>query len=318
MTPTLVSPHLEMLNRLPSLSRMPAGYRFPERVSLRAIGEVLRFEWRFILVCTIAFVLLGVVYCYRTPPRYEASVQIVPGDFTTKSTAIGANISGLAGLVLGGNTQSDSVKRFLTVLYSPDLARHLANDDRVMNVLVPPGKPGRLARLEAWLFGIQPQPLDYPRKVLAVESALASITFDDSKKSLSTYLRFQGTDRQRAIDFLALAIKQGDEALRQYNLSEIAYDDVFLNRAIANTQNIDVRLALSQNIVQTELRKMEANRSEYFSIRALGPVESPTASIWPKWNYVIGGMGILGLLLGTILAFARVYGRNGVGDDDDR
>ena len=301
-----------MLDRVPSLSRTPKTYRMPNRISLRAIGQLLRFEWRFIAACTILFVLIGIVYCAANKPRYEASVEIVPGDFTTKSTAISTNVNGLASLVLGGNTQSDAVKRFLTALYSPDLARRLAADDNVARILNFNGKPGRLSRL----LGRKVEPLNYSDKVRAIEGELSRIEFEDGKRTLATTLYYQATDRQRALDFLKVATKQGDETLRQYNLSEIAYDDVFLNQAMTSTQNIDVRLALVQNVLQTEVRKMEANRSGYFSIRTLGPVEAPLGPIWPRWNYTIGGMFILGCLIGMLSAFVRIYARNNPSSDD--
>jgi uncharacterized protein involved in exopolysaccharide biosynthesis len=296
------------------LSRTPPDYRMPDRISLHAVGRVLRYEWRFIAACALLFVVVGGLYCAVTKPKYEASIEIVPGDFTTKSTATGGNIAGLASLVLNANPQSDAVKRFLTVLYSPDLARRLANDDEVLRALNARGKLGRLAKL----LGQKEEPLDYPRKVRLVEGALSKIEFEDSKKTLATELRYQSTDRQSTLDFLRLATKQGDEILRQYNLSEIAFDDVFLNRSIADAQNVDVKLALAQNLVQTELRKMEANRSEYFSIRTLGPVEAPLEPIWPKWNYVVGGMFLLGSLIGVLFAFVRIYARSELSIDDRR
>jgi LPS O-antigen subunit length determinant protein (WzzB/FepE family) len=214
--------------------------------------------------------------------------------------------------VLSSNPQSDAVKRFLTVLYSPDLARRLANDNNVLKMLNANGQLGRLGRLLGW----KQEPFDYPAKVRFIEAELSKITFQDDKKTLATTLKYQSTDRDRALNFLKVATKQGDEILRQYNLSEIAYDDVFLNNAIANTQNVDVRLALSQNLVMTAMRKMEANRSEYFSIRTLGPVEAPLGPVWPRTNYVIGGMFLLGLLAGAILAFVRTYLRSDPSADD--
>jgi uncharacterized protein involved in exopolysaccharide biosynthesis len=292
-----------MLNSVFPLSRTPVSYRMPPRPSLRAIGQILKLEWRLIAACALCSVLIGTLYCLITPKLYEASIQIVPGDFTTKST--NGSAAGLATLLLSAPSQSDSVvKRFVTVLYSPDLASRLVmqNHDSVLEA----SHSGWLSKL----FGATPEKNDAHHRILKVESALGSIQFVDNKKTLATLFSYRSTSPKQAGEFLKLAITEGDELLRQYNLSEIRYDDAYLNNTIGNAQNVDVRMALAQKLVETQLRRMDAQRSEYFSVRTLGPVEVSEGPVWPRKKLILPGMLILGVLIGGIAAFTRVYSRN--------
>lgn len=284
------------------LSRMPASYRMPARPTLRAVVNILRHEWRIVAVSALVAVLIGGVYCTVTPKLYEASVQVVPGDFTTRSTSAAA--AGLASILLNAPAQSDSVKRFLTVLYSPDLAYRLVaqNRDQVLKT-----SPGWFSRL----LGGAPQNITDPvQRVRRFQGALTSIQFELDKNTLATRFAYRSTSPQVAHDFLKLAVKQADELLRQYNLSEVHYDDQFLNRVIGTAQNVDVRFSLAQKIVETQLRRMDAERSEYFSIRLLGPTQISDGPVWPRTKLILVGMLILGALVGVVIALAGVHTRN--------
>lgn len=298
-----------MRNPFFPLSRTPVAYRMPLRPSLAAIAQILTFEWRLIATYALGALLIGVSYCLITPKLYEATIQIVPGDFTTKST--GNSAAGLANLLLNTSTQSDAVKRFVTVLYSPDLAHRLVNQK--YDATLSPEEPGWLSRL----FGGPEEPKTFQNRVRKFESALGSISFTEDKKTLATRFTYRSESRKAAADFLKLAINQGDELLRQYNLSEILYDDNYLNATLGNAQNVDVRMALSQKLVETQLRRMDAQRMEYFSVRALGPVEVSDGPVWPRKKLILPGMLIIGTLAGIIAAFARVYARREA-DDNER
>lgn len=287
------------------LSRTPAGYRMPERVSLRALSQVLCYEWRNVLAYAVFSALLGVAYCVITPAKYEASVQIVPGDFTTKSTVTAT--AGLANLLLNSSTQSDAVKRFVTILYSPDLARTLAARYAPTSYLDTNQKSGWLAMI----FRADGQSATtFNGRVRAYRSALSGISGTENKNTLATTFVYRSTDPKKAAAFLQLATKQGDELLRQYNLSEIRYDDMYLNNTISNAQNVDVRLALAQKMVETQLRRMDAERSEFFSIRTLGPIEVTDGPVWPRSKLITGAMFILGTLAGLIASLAQAYSRS--------
>jgi len=276
-----------MLDWFFPLSRIPADYAVPPRIYLRSTVRIIRYEWRIIVGSAFLAGLLGLAYCLITPPQYQASVQIVPGDFTTKSTSGAA--SGLATLLLNSSTQSDAVKRFITVLYSPDLARRLAQ------------------QYPAAIAGSAKPDTGFDGRVSEFESALSHITSTEGKESLATTFTYRSTDPNKARDFLKLAVMRGDQLLRQYNLSEIRYDDTYLNNVLANAQNVDVRMALAQKLVDTQLRRMDAQRAEYFSIRTLGPVEVDANPVWPRKKLILGGMLLFGALVGFVSIFIRLY-----------
>lgn len=286
-----------MAKMLFPLSRTPASYRMPARPSLRAVVQIFKFEWRLIAAYTVGAMLIGTLYCLVTPKLYEASMQIVPGDFTTKP--VGTSTAGLANVLLNVQTQSDSVKRFITVLSSPDLAYRLVrlNRDRVLQS--PPGTSDEHSKPQTTL-----------QRVRRVQSALTKILYAPDKNTLATRFAYRATSPSVATDFLRSAVTQADDLLRQYNLSEIRYDDAYLNKAISIAQNVDVRATLAQKLVETQLRRMDAERSEYFSIRALGPVEVTEGPVWPQKKLILGGMMILGVLTGIVAALTRVYARN--------
>jgi LPS O-antigen subunit length determinant protein (WzzB/FepE family) len=290
------------------LSRTPAAYRMPARPSLRAIVQIIVFEWRSVAVYALAAALLGGIYCLVTPKVYESSVQIVPGDFTTKTS--GSSAANLATLLLSGPTQSDSVRRFVTVLYSPDMARRLVMQNR--DAVLVSAQPGWLETI----VGSAPEKKESAdQRVRKFQSAISSIQFADDKKTMATRFYYRATSPNMARDFLRLAVNQGDELLRQYNLSEIRYDDAYLNTAIGKAQVVDVRMALAQKLVETQLRRMDAERTEYFSIRTLGPVEVSEGPVWPRKKLILAGMLILGTLIGLVAAFIKVYAKNRDQDD---
>ena len=298
-----------MRNYFLPLSRTPVAYRMPLRPSLAAIIDVLSFEWRVIAIYALGALLIGASYCLITPKVYEANVQIVPGDFTTKSTSNSA--AGLANLLLNTPTQSDAVKRFVTVLFSPDLAHRLVGQKR--DAVLTTESPGWLSRF----LGGREEPVTLQSRVRRFERALGSINFAEDKKSLATRFTYRSESQKAAGDFLKLAVNQGDELLRAYNLSEIRYDDNYLNATLGNAQNVDVRMALSQKLVETQLRRMDAQRMEYFSVRTLGPVAVSDGPVWPRKKLILPGMLIIGTLAGAIAAFARVYARREA-DDNER
>lgn len=295
----------QMRHHFLPLSRTPAAYRMPARPTLHAVGQIFLFEWRLIAAYAFCAVLLGAVYCLVTPKVYEASVQIVPGDFTTKST--GSSTASLANILLNGPMQSDSVKRFITVLYSPDLAHRLVAQNKDAVFTQP--QPGWIAR-SLGTSSAQPVLQDTDKRVRKFQSALGKINFTDSKETLATEFTYRAVTQKEATSFLSIAIGQADELLRQYNLSEIQYDDAYLNKVIGTAQNVDVRLALAQKLMETQLRRMDAERSEYFSVRALGPVEVTEGPVWPQKKLILPGMLMLGTLTGLVAAFVRVYARN--------
>lgn len=296
-----------MRNWISHLSRTPADYRMPARPSLRAVVQILKFEWRLVAVYALAFVLVGEVYSLTTPKLYESSIQLVPSDFTTKSTTTPA--AGLASILLSGATQSDTLKRFVTVLRSPDLAYRLVaqNRDAVLKI-----QPSLFSRL---FGGDDAKQTDLKTRLRRFQGALSGVQFADNKETLAVRFSYRATSPGTAIDFLKLATKEADELLRQYNLSEIRYDDSYLNKVIGTAQNVDVRMTLAQKLVETQLRRMDAERSEYFSIRALGPVQVSEGPVWPRTKLIAVGMLILGTLVGLIVAFARIYSRTREIDD---
>lgn len=287
------------------LSRTPADYRMPERISLRAIGQIIKFEWRMTALYAAIGMAIGIAYCLVTPKQYEATVQVVPGDFTTR--AIPTATSGLASVFLNTTTENSPVKRFVTVLYSPDLARQLASGKAPASLYAPPN-PGWFSRLFAFS---QPATVDYDHKVRWFEGQLSAISFTEAKQTFATTFSYRAEKPERAVAFLKLAVKEGDDILRQYNLQEIRYDDSYLSNTIGVSQNIDVRQVLAQKLVETKLRQMDAKRSEFFSIRTIGPVEISEGPVWPRTKVVTVGMLVLGGMIGLIMAFVRVYVRNG-------
>lgn len=293
-----------MRHRFFPLSRTPATYRIPARPSLRAVVQIFLFEWRLIATYAFCALFLGLAYCLITPKVFEASVQIVPGDFTTKSS--GTSTTGLASMLLNGPMQSDAVKRFITVLYSSDLAHRLVAQ-KMDSVFIQP-QSSWIARLLG--APAPPIPQEEGKRIRRFQGTLSKINFADSKTTLATEFTYRATSQTHARDFLRLAIGQADELLRQYNLSEIRYDDAYLNKVVGTAQNVDVRMALAQKLTETQLRRMDAERAEYFSVRALGPVEVTEGPVWPQKKLILPGMLILGTLTGLVAAFVGVYSRN--------
>jgi uncharacterized protein involved in exopolysaccharide biosynthesis len=267
------------------------------------IEIVWKGRW-LVLACVVGFTLLATAYALIAGEWYTAEAVVMPAG--TKNTQGGGltsqleNIGLMAGLAgaLGGPRTAEPIG----VLKSRDFARQFIEEQGLLHVLLADKWDASKGRWKESDPRHQPDMRDaieyFDKHVLLVN--------EDKKTGLIT-VGTQWKDPAVAASWTNTIVDRLNDQMRLRVLTEGEANVAYLEKALAETNVVEMKLALSR-ILETELQKvMVARGDKQYAFRVVDHADVPKWRSWPKRRVVVA-VGILaGGLAGLVAVFVREY-----------
>jgi len=268
------------------------------------IDSVWKGRW-LVLGFVMGFALLATAYAFLATQWYTAEAVLMPAG--TKSTQAGGltgqldNIGVLAGLAAGA-LGSPRTAEPIGVLKSRDFARQFIEEQGLLHVLLADKWDASKGRWKESDPRRQPDMRDaiqyFDQQVLRVN--------EDKKTGLTT-VSIQWKDAATAASWTNTIVDRLNDQMRSRVLTEGEANVAYLEKELAETNVVELKLALSR-ILETELQKvMVARGDKQYAFRVVDRADVPKWRSWPK-RKVILAVGILaGFLAGLLAVFVREY-----------
>ena len=268
------------------------------------IDSVWKGRW-LVLGFVMGFALLATAYAFLATQWYTAEAVLMPAG--TKSTQAGGltgqldNIGVLAGLAAGA-LGSPRTAEPIGVLKSRDFARQFIEEQGLLHVLLADKWDASKGRWKESDPRRQPDLRDaiqyFDQQVLRVN--------EDKKTGLIT-VSTQWKDAATAASWTNTIVDRLNDQMRSRVLTEGEANVAYLEKELAETNVVEMKLALSR-ILETELQKvMVARGDKQYAFRVVDHADVPKWRSSPK-RKVILAVGILaGGLAGLLAVFVREY-----------
>jgi uncharacterized protein involved in exopolysaccharide biosynthesis len=262
---------------------------------------VWRGRW-LILAFVLGFASLATAYAFLATEWYTAEVVLTPAG--TKSTqqglggsqleGLGVLAAGIAGLGLSGTRTAEPI----AVLKSRDFSRRFIEDQGLLHVLLADQWDARKGLWKESNPRRQPDIRDairfFDKQVLSVD--------EDRKTGLVT-IGVRWKDPTVAASWATMIVDRLNDRMRSRALAESEANVDYLQKELATTNIVEVKLALAR-ILETELQKvMVARGDKQYAFRVVDPADVPKWRSWPKRRVVVA----LGILAGGLAGFAAVF-----------
>jgi len=256
------------------------------------VVALLRVVWRykyFIAVVAAVCGLLAVVLALSATYIYRAEVVVTEardegmGGAASLANELGG-LASIAGInLLKGSTGHEAQ----AVLRS----RHLAEEFVRRNGLVTELLPTARERPTLW-FAVR----EFRERVLSIR---------EEEDSGTTTIAIEWTDpivvAHWANEFIALA----NEIMRTRALDESSRNIKYLNDQLAKTDMVEIKRVMYSLIENETKTHMLANVRKEYAFTVVDPAVVPEQRIWPRRTLMVLTGGVLGVILGVILAFAH-------------
>jgi len=268
------------------------------------IESVWKGRW-LVLGYVVGFALLATAYALLAKEWYTAEAVLMPagtkstqgGGLTAQLENIGL-LAGLAGALGGGPRTAEPIG----VLKSRDFARQFIEEQGLLHVLLADKWDASKGRWKESDPRRQPDIRDaidyFDKHVLLVN--------EDKKTGLIT-VGTQWKDAAIAAAWTNTIVDRLNDQMRLRVLTEGEANVAYLEKELAETNVVEMKLALSR-ILETELQKvMVARGDKQYAFRVVDRADVPKWRSWPK-RKVILAVGILaGFLAGLLAVFVREY-----------
>jgi uncharacterized protein involved in exopolysaccharide biosynthesis len=268
------------------------------------IASVWKGRW-WVLAFVVGFGLLATAYALLAREWYTAEAVLMPAG--TKNTQAGGltgqleNIGALAGLAAGA-LGSPRTAEPIGVLKSRDFARQFIEEQGLLHVLLADKWDASKGRWKESDPRRQPDMRDaiqyFDKNVMQVN--------EDKKTGLIT-VAIQWKDPALAASWTNTIVNRLNDQMRSRVLTEGEANVAYLEKELAETNVVEMKLALSR-ILETELQKvMVARGDKQYAFRVVDHADVPKWRSSPK-RKVIVAVGILaGGLAGLVAVFVREY-----------
>ncbi len=287
--------------------------------------ELIRIIWRgkwFIMVVTVAFAVLSVLYSLGLANVYKSEALLTPA--TEKS---GLNIPGqlgglaaMAGLNLGGAAGTDNTALGLELVKSRDfIGRFVERHNLLVPLMATSGwDRGSNALLfnpelydvqsKTWVRKVNPPFQPEPSLLEAHDAFMDNFSVSQDKLTKMIKISLKHYSPELAAQWLALLIKDINEEIRQRDLREAERSIVYLNKQIEETNIADVRTTLFSLVEEQMKTKMLANvRSEYV-FKVIDPPVVPEMKAEPLRALIVIASVMFGFMLSCLIVlFRHVY-----------
>jgi uncharacterized protein involved in exopolysaccharide biosynthesis len=265
------------------------------------IDSVWKGRW-LVLACVVVFALLATAYAFLATEWYTAEAVLLPAGSKNTQGLTGQleNIGLLAGLAgaLGGARTAEPIG----VLKSRDFARQFIEEQGLLHVLLADKWDASKGRWKESDPRKQPDMRDaieyFDKRVLLV---------NEDKKTGLISVGAQWKDATVAATWANALVDRLNDQMRARSLAEGEADVAYLQKELAETNIVEMRLALSR-LLETELQKvMVARGDRQFAFKIVDHAEVPKWRSWPKRRVVLAVGMLLGGLAGLFAVFVREY-----------
>ena len=266
------------------------------------IESVWKGRW-LVLAFIVGFGLLATAYAFLARESYTADSVLMPAGtkntqgLTSQLESIGL-LAGLAGALGGGTRTAEPIG----VLKSRDFARQFIEEQGLLHVLLADKWDARKGRWKATDPRRQPDMRDaieyFDKSVLRVN--------EDKKTGLIT-VGIQWKDAALAAAWANTIVARLNEEMRLRALAEGEANVAYLQKELADTNVVEMKLALSR-LLETELQKvMVARGDKQYAFRIVDHADVPKWRSWPKRKVILAVGMLLGGLAGLVAVFVREY-----------
>jgi len=268
------------------------------------IASVWKGRW-LVLGFVVGFGLLATAYALLAREWYTAEAVLMPAG--TKNTQAGGltsqleNIGMLAGLAAGA-LGSPRTAEPIGVLKSRDFARQFIEEQGLLHVLLADKWDASKGRWKESDPRRQPDMRDaiqyFDKNVMQVN--------EDKKTGLIT-VAIQWKDPALAASWTNTIVNRLNDQMRSRVLTEGEANVAYLEKELAETNVVEMKLALSR-ILETELQKvMVARGDRQYAFRVVDHADVPKYRSWPKRKVIVAVGILVGGLAGLVAVFVREY-----------
>ncbi|HLA73895.1 MAG TPA: Wzz/FepE/Etk N-terminal domain-containing protein [Steroidobacteraceae bacterium] len=262
-------------------------------INLVSVLEVL---WRYrllVAICGFGLAAIATYLALTTEFVYRAEVVITPvrqddgNDLGGLASRIGG-LASLAGINLQGNSSGPEA---LAMLRSRHLAETFIARGKLTRQIL------RNARKQSlWLAVDQ-----FRRTVVVVRQ---------DKENGTTIVSVQWRDPKEAALWANQYVALANEILRNRALEDASRNIKYLNEQINKTQVVDIQRVM-YGLVENETKKqmLASTRAEY-AFTVVDPAVTPEERIWPRRAIMVLSGGVLGGILGALIALGHNLWRN--------
>jgi uncharacterized protein involved in exopolysaccharide biosynthesis len=266
------------------------------------IESVWKGRW-LVFAFVVGFALLAAAYALFATEWYTSEAVLMPaGNKNTQGLSgqlesLGL-LAGLAG-ALGSTRTAEPIG----VLKSRDFARQFIEEQGLLHVLLADKWDATKGRWKESDPRRQPDMRDaieyFDKHVLLVN--------EDKKTGMIT-IGTQWKDAAIAASWTNRIVARLNEEMRQRALTEGEANVAYLQKELAETDIVEMKLALSR-ILETELQKvMVARGDKQFAFKVVDHADVPKWRSWPKRKVILA----VGILMGGLAGLAAVFLRESI------
>lgn len=290
---------------------------YEDEIDLRELFSVLWSSRRLILIITLTFTLLSVIYALITPNQYKATILLAPAQQNTGgiSSALGqfGGLASLAGISLGDGQDSDA-RIAIEVMQSRSFIEQFIKQSGIVVELMAVKRWDTDAKrlvIDSNVFDTQTR--QWARKPPAGRTATPSLweayevflerlqVSEDKKTGLITVSveYFSPYLAKQWVENYILAVNL---YLQQRKLARIDKNIRYLKEQIPTTSVAEMREIFFTLIEEQIKSKMLVEASPEYAFSAVGDVMVPEEKSQPKRALIV----VLGMLLGAMLSICLV------------
>lgn len=268
---------------------------------------------KFVTLCAIAGILLGIVYALHRQPVFQASAVIGP---PTNSRPSSTGLSALS-LVTGGDSgDSGSFDTYLQILKANRLAALLEQRHHVLQHLHAKLWDAKTQRWKAptgpiaWLKGLFRKPLspsvedlaETLKRKVAISTASSTGGLSDLRSRIRV-VSVTYSDRAYAIKLLGYILAGADRLAREDQLADSANRIQYLERMLRSTTEVNLHESLTKLLVDQERIQMLAKVDKYYAFDMIDPPSAPLRSTGPSKTFI----ALIFMFAGLAVAGAVVF-----------
>jgi uncharacterized protein involved in exopolysaccharide biosynthesis len=248
--------------------------------------------YRYLIIATaVVCVLIATFLAMTATEIYRADVVVTPARESNMGGAGGSLASQLGGLasLAGVNIGSSgaAAQEAQAVLVSRRLAEEFVRRNEIVPLLLPAGSP----RSTVW-FAVK----QFRERVISIET---------DKRTGATTVSVEWNDPKTAALWANGYVALANELIRTRAREDATRNIEYLNKQIAQTNVLEVQRVM-YNLIETETKNlMLANARREYAFTIVDPATVPEQRVKPWRSLMVLTGGILGLLLGTALAFVH-------------
>lgn len=273
-----------------------------DAIDLFELWETLVDGKWLVLACTAVCFIAATTLAFIMTPKYEARVVSTYSKDDSGGSRLAGQFGGLAdlaGISLGSG--GDGRDAALAFLQSRALLDHFIAKNEVM--------PALYAKLwdsdkKTWNVAPEEQPTPY-KAYQFFSKTLLNIAVD--KKTGLITLSITWKDREQAVRWANMLMREANEQLRQKTISETQQSIDFLEKELQKTSVVEVQNTIFRVMENQIKTMMMANTQEQFAFKIIDPAVAmdEDAFVKPKRPLMMALGLIGGLFLGILAVFLR-------------